>query len=352
MTTKNVTIKAYEFCTPKFGGDIQYEQVYDHELIDKLFESILKLEKPKRKYKNETVSINLGDFKQSYDANIVEGHFITARHGKRQTHIDIDTQEEIGKIEKHHGVENEVYFMIDRRTGLLLVQEDYNKVFTRKLLHTFLHSHKEIIYPYIEKYNDINKEAISKIHKRSCYRLMTLPPIDFLEKLKGFKKIKSATLTLDDATEKRNVDVSSILDKELEQNDIEDYDLEIKIKNKTGGSMVKVFEKYFSAIIEQQKYDSYSIEGELKNGKTKKISPETVTRDFYISVVFNSNGEPSIQDVFRGMEKIILRENLLPSKTSTPNSIMVGENSEVEEKIKKIIASKNENKASEERETS
>jgi hypothetical protein len=342
MTEKDITIKGYELCTPKFGGTIQYEHVYDYEIIDILFKTILKLEKANRKYKNDTVSINLGDFKQSNDANMVEGHFITARHGKKQIQIDIDTQDEIGTIEKHHGVENKVYFMIDRRTGLLLVQEDFNKVFTRKLLHTFLHSHKDLIYPYIDEYNKINKKSGLIIHKRSCYRLINLKPINFLEKLKEFRKIKTATLTLDSTTEKGKVDISQMLDNELDTNGIDEYDLEIKIKNKSGRNMVSVFEKYFQSIIEQQKYDSYSIEGELENGKQKKITPDTITRDFYSKVNHNTNGEPSMDDTFNQMSRIISNNNPLRGKTSTPNSTMVGENIDVEMAIDKKILQREE----------
>ncbi|PEJ35947.1 hypothetical protein CN689_05675 [Peribacillus butanolivorans] len=338
---KNITLKGYEFCTPKFGGDVQYEKVYDYELMDILFKSILKLDKSKRKYKNDIVSINLGDFKQSNDANIVEGHFITARHGKKQTQIDIDSWDEIGTIEKNHGVESRVYFMIDRRTGLLLVQEDFNRVFTRKLLHTFLYSHKELIYPYIDEYNKINKKNKLTIHKRSCYRLINLKAINFLETLKEFKKIKTATLTLDNTTEKNSVDVSMILDRELKKNGIDDYDLEIKIKNKSGLNMVKVFELYFESIIEQQKYDSYAIEGELNTGKQKKITPDSITRDFYIKIEHNSNGEPSMGEIFEEMTRIISKDNPIEGKKTTPNSTMVGENKDVEMAIQERIIQRN-----------
>ncbi|PED17647.1 hypothetical protein [Bacillus toyonensis] len=343
MKTISTIIKAYEFSTPKFGGNVQYEHVYDYELIDTLFTAILKLDKSQRKYKDETVSINLGDFKQSNDPNMVEGHFITAKHGIKRTHIDIETQEEIGTIEKTHGVENKVYFMIDRRTGLLLVQDDFNKVFSRKLLSTFLYSHKKIIYPYIDKYNEINKDNGLTIHKRSCYRLTTLPPVNFFDKLKEFTKVKTATLTLDSTTQTR--DVSKVLDSELEGNGIKEYDLEIKIKNKTGRSLVKVFEKYFAAIIEQQKYDSYAIEGVLKNGKSKKITPDTITRDFDTDVRFNSHGEPSIEDIFNGMTTIINKKNPISQKTATLNSTMVGENKDVEVAIEKEILQRNQDQA-------
>ncbi|MTW85638.1 hypothetical protein F3157_08175 [Virgibacillus dakarensis] len=342
VTVNTTTIKAYEFTTPKFAGDIQYEHTYDNEILDLLFSSILQLNKANRKYKNDTVSLNLGDFKQS-SANIMEGYFITARHGVRRSQIDIDTQEEVGTIESYHGVEYKVYFMIDRITGLLLVQDDFNKVFSRKLLLSFLHTHKDIIYPYIEKFNELNSGNPFVIHKRSCYRLQTLPPINFMDKLREFTTVKSAVLTLDHSTEKSQVDVSQKLDEELEDNEIEDYDLEIKIKNKTGRSMVRTFERYFESIIEQQKYDSYAIEGVLANGKTKRITPDTITRDFFAQVRYNANGEASMDDIFGRMTDIINNENPLRDKGGTPNIIPVGENSDVESAIQRKITSRNQN---------
>lgn len=347
--TKTMTIKAYEFTTPKFAGDRQYDQTYDCDILEVLFKSIMRLEKSNRKYMSDTVSLNLGDFKQSEDSSIMEGYFITARHGVKRTQIDINTQEEVGIIDTHHGVEANVYFMIDRKTGLLLVQDDFNKVFSRTLLLSFLFMHKSIIYPYIELFNKLNHEKPFVIHKRSCYRLQTLPPIDFMEKLNEFSQIKSAILTLDNPPEKRNNDISNKLDEELEENNIEEYDLEIKIKNKSKKSTVKTFEKYFNSIIEQQKYDSYAIEGKLKNGKSKKITPDTITRDFYAQVEVNHNGVPSMSDIYKRMIEIINVENPLQNKGGTPEIIPVGEDENVESEIQKNIEERNKNHTIEEK---
>lgn len=349
MAIKSLKIRGYELTTPKFGGDIQYENVYDYELIELLLNSILKLDKPKRMYKNETVMISLGDLRQSEDAAIVEGYFVTARHGRKQVSIDIDTGEEVATIEKHHGVENSVHFTICRNTGLLLVQEDFNKVFSRKLLHTFLHSHKNIIHPYIDYFNRINKANNLIIHRRSCYRLLTLQPIDFFESLRDFRTVKSAILTLDSTTRKKNIDVSQVLDTELENNGIGEYELEIKIKNKTGRNLVNVFERYFEALIIQQKYDSYAIEGILNNGKSKKITPDTITREFFVDVEYNINGIPSMSDVLNGMIRIIKQQNPINEyKGSTPNAIMVGEDESVQSAIQKEIEVRNQDTSSQE----
>lgn len=351
VVKKTITIKGYELCTPKFAGDKQYEEVYDSELIDTLLMAILGLNKSQRKYKNDTDSINLGAYGQSEDANIMEGYFLTAKHGMKRTQIDIDSQVEVGTIPRNHGIENKVYFMIDKRTGLLLVQQDFNRVFTRKLLHTFFHYHKGLVYPYIEKYNKVNASNKLEIHKRSCYRLKTLQPIDFFQKLNEFRHIKSAILTLDNTTDKDDVDVSKILDKELDDNGIGEYDLEIKIKNKSPMGMVKVFEKYFETVMEQQKYDSYAIEGILHNGKSKKISPDTLTRDFFADVDFNVNGEPSMSQVYSGMSNIILYDNPLKRKGPTPNSVAVGEDKDVEKAIMELIDKRNQNTTSKEQQS-
>ncbi|MFK3938929.1 hypothetical protein ACI2JA_15625 [Alkalihalobacillus sp. NPDC078783] len=341
---KLVLLKAYEFSTPKFAGDNWYEDVYDYELIDMLFKSIMKLSKSARKYKDDTVSINLGDFKQSDDANRVEGHFLTARHGVRMPHIDINTQDEISTIEPHHGVEAKVYFMIDRISGLILVQEDFNKIFTRKLLHTFLYSHRKLIYPYIDKVNQLNSDRSIKVHKRSIYRLTTLPPVQFMDKLKEFKKINSAIVTLDSTTEKKDIDVSEALDIELDKHEIDNYELEIKIKNKSGYSMVKTFEKYFAKVIELQKYDSYAIEGQLESGRIQKITPDSITRDFEAHINHTPLGEPSISDLTREMEKVIRFKNpISEDKGPTPNYMPLGKDEAVETEISSYAQQINEN---------
>ncbi len=169
-----------------------------------------------------------------------------------------------------------------------------------------------------------------------------------MDKLKDFTQIKSAILTLDSTTNKKKIDVSKMLDDELEENDIEEYDLEIKIKNSTRLSMVKVFEKYFKSIIEQQKYDSYAIEGLLENGRSKRITPDTITRDFYTDVWVNSNGIPSIEDIYTKMNNIIYKENPLNGKGGTPNIIPVGEDLDVELAIQEEITKRNQDKTGKE----
>ena len=177
---KKIRIKAYELVTPKIGKDMYYRNIFDYEMIDILFQSILGINKMDRKYIDSNNSFNLGGYGQSYDADITEGYFLTARYGLEQDQIDIQTQQNVGKIPETSGLEAEVHFMIDRKTGLLLVQEDHNKVFNKKLLGQFMKFHKSIIYPYIEKFNEINRQNNLMIHKNSMFQVVSLPPIDFL----------------------------------------------------------------------------------------------------------------------------------------------------------------------------
>lgn len=343
--TKTVSVRAYEFFTPKFAGNRQLDKVYDHEVIDVLFKSIIKLNKSERMYKNSSFTINLGKYSPSMNSDIFEGHFLTTSHGVERKQIDIDTQEDVGVIPPEHGIENEVYFAIDKKSGLLLVAEDINRAFGIQLLKSLLYRHKELIYPYIEEYNSLNKKEKDKffaIHKNVSYKLTTLPPIDFFKKLEDFSKIKKATLFLDKDTDKTKIDVSEALDRELLANEIENYGLEIKIINESPKGMIKVFGDYFKRAIELEKYDAFSIEGTLPNGKTRTITPETLTKEFFIpNVEIKPNGRFSDTDIFGGLRDIIQRDSPIVGKASTSEAKSVGDCYHVEKSIQALIDERN-----------
>ncbi|MER2132602.1 MAG: hypothetical protein ABS896_09330 [Carnobacterium inhibens] len=345
---QKLKVKAFELINPYLIGSNIVEGRYNHELMDRLFRSIMLLKLNKRKYKNKEVTLNLVDYKQSSNINIMQGYFSTARHGIRRSNIDIETQEEISYIEPHQGVKNEVFFTLDKQRGLLLVEDDKaNKVFNRSLLKSFLFSHRELIFPYIDAFNILNDEAV--ISKRSFYRLTSLPPVDFFEKLKEFQSIKSGIFYIDSSEREESVDVVQKLEDELDDNSIDEYDLEIKIKNKSSSGMVKTFEKYFKKMIELQKYDSYAIEGVTESGSIKKITPDSITREFEIMVAYNANGLPKLDHMFNGMENIIVRNNPIETKDLLSGITHVEDDADVLEKIKYLAKRCNENKEDEEK---
>ena len=115
---KLLKIKAYEFTNPLLSGTNLIEGRYNHDMMDRFFKSIMLLDIDKRKYKNDEVTLNLTQYNQSYNINIMEGSFFTARYGIRRSNIDIESQQEINYIEPHQGVKNEFYFTLDKKNRL------------------------------------------------------------------------------------------------------------------------------------------------------------------------------------------------------------------------------------------
>lgn len=349
---KKIRIKAFELVTPKIGKDTYYRNIFDYEMIDILFQSMLGINKMDRKYIDSNNSFNLGGYGQSHDADITEGYFLTARYGLEQDQIDIKTQQNVGKVPETNGLEAEVHFMIDRKTGLLLVQEDHNKVFNKKILGQFMRLHKSLIYPYVAKFNEINSQSNLVIHKNSMFQVVSLPPKDFFEQLAEMDRITHATVKLDENTDKGSKDVSRILDDELNENGIEEYALELKIQNKSGRAMVSTFKKYFERIRELQLYDSFSVQGRLrKNGREVTINQNSITRDFEVEVSCNSKGVISMQDVHNEMTNIIKNENPISAQKNNINWVMVGDNKDVKEAIQSKIAEYNERESEETEQT-
>ncbi|WP_445478003.1 hypothetical protein ACULLL_16715 [Lysinibacillus irui] len=332
-------IKGFEISNDITLNDtLKHGFYYNHELMDLFLNSILLLDLDKRKYKNDEVTLNLVEYKQSSNINVMEGIFTTARHGIRKTTINIETQEEMNTIEHYEGVKNEIHFTLDKKKGLLLVQEDkQNHVFSRSILKSFLYSHRHLIYPYIEEFNRKNLANKASLYKRGFYSINSLPPIDFIEKLNEFKTIKSGILYINSSENNQgNNDVIQKLEEELNDHEINEYDIEMKIKNKSPYGMVKTFEKYFNRMMEIQKYDDYAIEGVTKSGATKKITPDSITREFDIEVQVNSKGIPNLDDIFNGMESIILHKNPLVDKEEFDQLFFIKDDTSVQKKIQEI----------------
>lgn len=342
---EKIKFKAFELKTPITVGNTQYNNTYNYQVIDILFQNILKVPKDQRKYKNNEVTFNLLKYKQSDNTHIMQGIFSTARHGEVKETINTETQEVI--IEKEilpiEGVKNEIIFTIDKRSGLLLIQEDkLNHVISRSILKLFINKHRSLIYPYIEQFNNEHLVKKATLSKRPFYTLTTLPPIDFFEKLKEFKSIKSGILYINKSEKTEPTDVIKGLEEELNDYEITDYDVEIKIKNKSPLGIKKAFEQYFKQVKELQKYDSYAIEGVTKVGSVKKITPDTFTREFEVLIEKNSSGLLNQIQIVEEMQKIInSKANPLyndEKENTFSSTYLLKEVSDIQNEIDKILS--------------
>lgn len=358
MAKRPLNVLGYELVTQKMvNGDWQ-ARIFDFEILEYYFTKIIEnVPLSERKFHTKTKMINLLWFNQSsQDADIWEGQFITARHGKERTIFNILKQVDEGVIDKNRGAKNTIYFTVHRKTGLMLVERDSERVASKEMIYKFIRFHKDLIVPYQKAFNKKFKDA--SIHKGNFLKVVTLPKKGFFEDLKEFKTVKEAYFYLDiSETENVNNEASNLLyleseasatveDSYKEHEDLIDLIKQSKDGGLRGTTKIKVsFESnvssigirgvkdYFSKLIESDLYDGFGVTGNLESGRSRTIELETVQRSFDISVDFNDKGLPSLQDMYDGMSKIFKTDNPLSFKEQFDQfeGVEIHENSKGEE---------------------
>ncbi|GIP61930.1 hypothetical protein J32TS6_04850 [Virgibacillus pantothenticus] len=317
MAIKPLTILGYELTTPKFTGDSYDIDRFDFETLYYFFNKIINYVPLKeRAFKKYNKMINLISFNQTEDANLYEGVFITARYGKEQEIIDILEQVGTGLKPKNHGVKNEVHFLIDRRTGLLLLEKDAENVAGKNFIYRFIRYHKNLIEDYQTVFN--KQFDPLKIHKNNFLKVISLPPKTFFEEIKEFATVKEAYYFLDiDKLELKSNEASNVMylyDKAKENGMNGMNRVKVSFENTIKKSSVRGIQNYFKKLFESQNFDGIGVKGKLHSGRYRTIELENIQRAFDIEVEYNENGLPSLSDITNGMTEIVLKDNPISYK--------------------------------------
>lgn len=317
MEKKPVTVLGYELVTPKFNDGSYDLNRFDFELLNIFFKKVIEdIPLKKRALIKDNKMLNLISFKQSKDANLFEGVFITARFGKEQEIIDIFDQVEQGVKPKNHGVKSEVNFIVDRRTGLFLLEKDSENVAKGPFIQKFLKHHKELILEYLKKFNE--KFDPIKMHRRNFLKIVSLPTKTFFEEIREFSSIKDAYYYLDVEEIKSNSNEASnmlyLYNKAEEEGMSGISRVKVSFENKIRMGTISGVERYFKKLFESQLFDGIGIEGKLHSGRTRTIELENIQRSFDVRVEHHENGWPSLEDLLIKMEEIALRDNPLEHK--------------------------------------
>lgn len=317
MEVKPLTVYGYELITPKFNNKSYDIDRFDFELFAYFFSRIInEIPLKERAFKDNNRMINLVSFNQSSDANLWEGVFTTARHGKEQVMIDVPQQVEKGIKPKDQGAKNEVHFLVDRRTGLLLLEKDLERVAGRETIKKFIRYHRSLIEPYLVAFNKQFDPV--KMHKPNFLKINSLPKRSFFEEIKEFASVKEAFYYLDiDERPATSNEVSNLLyleNKATEEGITGVTRVKISFENQIKKGSIRGVEAYFQKLFEQQYFDGFGVSGKLDSGRSKKIELENIQRSFDISVDYNENGIPSISDIINGMTEIAFTDNPLEYK--------------------------------------
>lgn len=319
MEEKPLTIYGYELTTPKFQGKSTDAIRFDHELFGYFFSKIISdLSIENRAFKDKKRMINLTEFKHSDDAAFFEGIFITARYGKEQEILDVPKQKAAGVKPKSHGVKNDVHFLVDKKTGLLLLEKDTEQVAGADIIRRFINYHRNLIEDYLVAFN--KKFDPVKMHRRGFLKISSLPPKSFFEEIREFSTIKDAYFYLDISsvtpTSNEASNLMYLYDK-AKKNGVKNVNrVKISFESTVPKMTIRGVESYFKKIFEAQYYDGMGVKGKTYSGRYRTIELENIQRTFDIIVNYNENGLPSLSDMINGMVDIAKNNNPIKHKLS------------------------------------
>jgi hypothetical protein len=317
MEKKAVTIFGYELWTQKFMGNKVDLDRFDFEVVEYLMKKIVSdVPLQQRAYRKKNKMINLISVQDSSDQDFLEGVFTTARYGKEQTIINVPDQTEAGRKEKDHGVLNEVHFTIHKETGLLLIEKDSESVARGGFIQSFLRYHKELMYDYIQKFND--DFTPNKMYKRNFLKVVSLPSKSFFDEIEEFASIKDAYYYKDIEKDTGvNNEASNILYlyQQAKEKGVKNVSrVKVSFENRVRKDSIKDVKAFFEMIHESKYYDGIGLSGKLYSGRFRTIELENIQRSFDVKVEHHENGLPKLDDLINEMINLSKFENPIEYK--------------------------------------
>ncbi|QDS35817.1 hypothetical protein [Brevibacillus brevis] len=330
MSSKFVKIYGFEIITPKFVGNGYDMERYDHDQMEFFFKEIMKLNERNRVFRYKGKMINLVSCKQSSDADFIEGVFTSAKFGQEQDIINVFDQTTTGQKGKNEGVKNEVHFILQKKTGLLLVQYDDQRVVSRDLIKRFFDHHLSLMDRYKNEFKNVNKPY--EIPK-TFLQIKTLPSKHFFDELRQMATIKEAYV-LADLSKGANNNAVEYLRDEAQENEVDGFQqIKISLLNKVKSTGIRHIESYFKKMLELEAYDGYGVSGISHSGKTKSLTMARVPHNYDINVSINSAGLINVSELMSQMVYIAKYDNPLAGKNDGVkplNKVYVGEQTDDE----------------------
>lgn len=294
----------YKLSTPKLdtsSGDL-YESRFDYEQFIGFVNKIMKLPLQRRIYDNGQKVMTLEGFKVNEDADFYEGYFTSARYGEVTNLVHRKTFEKRQSDKTvDEGDENNIYFVIEKNTGMLFLQNDSKRLVTKNAIHRYFRNYLNL---FEEEIKTINKRIFPLIvAPNNFFTISTIYSTDFYNEIRNLIRIKKATFIIS-YKENTNSDVVNAIRKSSDMVTGVD-EIEYTIKNKERGGSMKSVEKFLRNLEEIDKYENVIVEGpEEGGGRNKAVKLEDHPKVFPIEVNVNANGIINFNDLITGIIKI------------------------------------------------
>lgn len=239
--------------------------------------------------------IFLEQFNDDYDNNFFCGWFISARYGETPDWIDARTMERRANNKRiTEGEENRTYFILDKRTGLFLLQSDNKRIATGATIDNYLRSKIEGFQYYINSYNRLNSRRMM-ITNETFIQLDYSIDTTFMDEVRRLARIKKTTIQCT-VTNARQNNVVTAINNQL--NGVDRYDeVEFSIVNKERRMGVRGIEQFLEGLQEHELYRNVIVQGTTTMGRPKTISWENHTKKFEVKASINTNGLVSQDDM-------------------------------------------------------
>lgn len=310
MENQNIKVRIFKFDTPiiyKCGENESF--IMDHYDFERINFSLLnintkKIQERKQTY-NETSSLWLDYYNQSYSSDFAVGRVHTVSHGVEAVNIDLESLKEKSRLGKDEGILGTSLFLIDKKSGYIYISEDSNSISTKYNINKYFYSAKEKNHYFREAYNQLNDEAHIDGRNR-FFTLSLLKPLSLLDQIRNMNSIEELDLypTRQQGTYKENGLLSKL------KNDLSGFmpDLfkaKVSITGINGEITAEKIEELIEYLSQSEKYEQYKLIGKNQYGKTRIFSEDSVTRDLMIVCDTTIEGWPDDEQFFNSViEKI------------------------------------------------
>ncbi|MBC2176477.1 hypothetical protein HCB27_07610 [Listeria booriae] len=315
MSIEQFELLGFELLTPRFYSINGKENVsvdgYDHHQINQLFKTLNSIPKNDIKVKLGNCTITLDSYNENEKGIFSRGSFKVFRSGKSQGIIDGETIEEVGRKKRTQGLDNVIQFIIHKTTGLLLIERDFEKIINIKLINSFVYRNKKYVKKWVKNYNKLNLTSIAEktfieIKLRTFLNVCPLPNVEFIDELDNFLRIKKFKIIIESPVEENSMKNTLVTLSKLvknEENKPENmgqthYAVEYIMDERGKGLDSKKAKRFLKNIYSSNMYDNIQVEGQSLDKKQKYLTPDSVTKRFYIESEVDIDGNPVDDTIF------------------------------------------------------
>lgn len=298
-----LTCYAFQLNTPIYSraSNTLIPDVFNHEFFSKFLNIII--QSNRAKHLDGAKYFHLISYSHELDEEIFNGKIHTTRYGTMSDIIDVQTDNVVNQLEPGHGVKNEINFVINPNNGLLLVQNDPFRIFSRSFLFEYLKYRELLASDIIKEYNDAHSDT--EIYEQFTFQLSTIHDEGFYDRLAAMDNIKSFNIEV--SVDKINVNNALQRFSKEDAPDSEFIegitDVSYSFKNKLRNQGITKVKRFIENAIDMEKIDGLKAIGKA-NGKEITAEFKVKPQSYPVLTTKNNHGILDQTKIIENMIKL------------------------------------------------